>query len=43
MTEKSYASQPGTLPSRAKNPPPKPKLANKPASPTAQRQETPSC
>ena len=44
MTEKkSYASQPGTLPSHAKSQPPKHKLVNKPASPTAQKQETPSC
>ena len=36
-------SQPSTLPSRKKKPPPKPKLVNKLACPAAQRQKKPSC
>ena len=38
--KKNHASQSSTLPSRSKNPPPKPKLVNKLARPTAQKKKS---
>jgi len=35
--KKAHASLPSTLPSRSKSPPPKPKLVNKLARPSAQK------